>query len=120
MRFVDPFEAIDYADGDDPAVLAERAESAKPETEMAGQADFISRLLGWLIAAKDLNAIGTRALFAASRIRPDVYHDGTLHSMLTPARLEQLQREFDTTFAGVSPLAGPRGAARRETGTTLR
>lgn len=120
MPFVFPFESID-SDGDDPRETLERAESAKPESEMARQAVFVGKLLAWLIAAKDLNQIGLRVLVATSRIRPDVYPGASLGAMVPPQRLADLERDWTQNFPGISSRGSPtgkrdpatRGAARR-------
>jgi len=80
---------------------------AEEEAAAIGKAekDFLSALLRWLIAPDDPREIGLRALTAAHGLRPDLFRDGRLSSMLAPDALARLEHEFEATFPG-SPLAG--------------
>ena len=116
MRFFDPIEQIDY-DGSNPREAMEEAEAGQGDAVMGGQADFISRLLGWLVAGEDLRDIGTRALYATSRIRPDIYRGASLAAMMPPSALRQLEADWAQNFPGLFaglPREGRAGAVRRK------
>ena len=92
---VDPFEILSHAQEEAAAVMA--------------QTDFLTALLRWLILPDDPREIGLRALTAAHGLRPDLFRDGRLSSMLAPDALARLEQEFEATFATTRPPAGHLG-----------
>ena len=92
----DPYSILSHAQEEAAAIRADHSGT-------------LTELLRFLIHdTDDLRVIGRRALLAASRIRPDLFHDGTLHSSMTPEGLLQLEGDFESAFGGASPLAGTR------------
>ena len=108
MQFIDPFEGL--ADGSNPREAMEEAEAAAGQGDavMGAQADFVSKLLAYCLTGSDLQAIGTKALFAASKIRPDIFPAAQLSAMMPPGALRALEKDWESTFGGATP-----GGARR-------